>query len=135
LGLEADIANWVLINRSDNWRDNWNTSTRYIQNDLVTHGSTTYRCITGHTSNSSISLGLPADSSNWEVVITGVRYRGNWQANVQYYPNDIITRNSSLLKTNLLTNLLAYRASDWELYIPGTGYEQIWTATYTGQLH
>ena len=133
LGLEADIANWVLINRSDNWRDNWNISTRYIQNDLVTHGSTTYRCIIGHTSNSSISLGLPADSSNWEVVITGVRYRGNWEANVQYYPNDIITRSSSLLKTNLLTNSSAYRASDWELYIPGTGYEQIWTAisTYT----
>jgi hypothetical protein len=130
-GLEEDIANWILINRSDNWRTVWNPSTRYIEDDVVSHGAIVYRCIAGHTSAASVNLGLIADIGNWEVVLSDVRYRGNWQSAVQYYPNDIVTRGSSLLKTNLISNQAVFRESDWELYIPGTGYEQLWTAVST----
>ena len=130
-GLEADSANWILINESDNWRLVWAPSSRYVKNDIVTHGAIIYRCITGHTSNSNAANGISTDIANWEIVVDNTRYRNNWQPNVQYYPNDIITYNSSLLITSVMNNSDTFIPSNWSLYIPGTGYNQLWTAAST----
>ena len=44
LGLEQDIGNWEVYATSFNWVGNWTQHTRYLQNDFVVYGGTTYVC-------------------------------------------------------------------------------------------
>jgi len=133
-GLEADQEKWELINPSDNFRTSWGISNRFTKGDVVTYGGRIYRCITGHTSTANELLGLPIDSSNWELVIDSTRYAGVWSNSTLYLPNDIVKWNNSLYITSIVQQTVAFTPGNWTLYIPGTGYEALYNETTSYQI-
>ena len=133
-GLESDQEKWLLINSSDNYRFTWGTGNRYVLGDVITYGGRIYRCTTGHTSNANELLGLPIDSSNWEIVLDSTRYRGNYANDTVYLPNDIIKWNNSLFITQAIVSNSTFTPGNWTLYIPGTGYEAAYDKTLSYQI-
>lgn len=128
-GLEADQSKWTIVSRSDNWRNDWTTNTRYIVDDVVRYGGIVYRCITGHTSASTASLGLENDVANWEIVLSGIEYKGTWTTAVRYKINDVVKYGGTLWKaTSAHTSSGIFRndGSNWEIYVLGLEYERIW---------
>ena len=148
LGLEANQSDWTILSDADTWRGTWSIGTRYKANDIARYGGIVYKCITGHTSADNITLGLEEDQSKWEIQIEGIEYvtktdsetgiiDGAWQNEYRYKKNDIVKRGGNLMKciightstagdAGFLTD---YNASKWEIYLPGSEYENVWTET------
>ena len=129
LGLEADQANWNVVVTSDYWSTDWVISTRYLVDDLVRYGGIVYRCITAHTSAVSITLGLEPDQAKWEIVISGLEYKTDWQAGIKYKVNDIVKVDASLyicIIANTSVNFTDDLLSKWQVWMPGIGYESAW---------
>ena len=131
LGLEDDQSKWTIVVTSDNWTSDWQTSIRYIKNDIVKYGGIVYRCIEGHTSAETTVLGLEADQSKWEVVLSGIEYKGSWSSANRYKLNDIVKVDSSLYiciddhtSTNFNSDLI-----NWQVWLPGVGHENVWNST------
>jgi hypothetical protein len=129
LGLEADQEKWAIVTISDSWRADWAVSRRYIVNDIVKYGAIVYRCIQAHTSAATELLGLENDQAKWEIVTSGIEYKGDWQSAVRYKVNDVVKYRSSLWKANqahtstLATENLRGDEDKWDLWIPGLSYD------------
>ena len=131
VGLEDDQSKWAIVTRSDEWRTDWTTNTRYRVDDLVKYGAITYRCIEGHTSAATETLGLEDDDLKWEVALSGIEYKGDYTTGVRYKENDIVKNNHSLwICTDPYTSASTIREEDiyWDLWLPGLGYELLWDA-------
>ena len=131
LGLEADQNKWTTITRSDNWRSDWTTSTRYVVDDVVRYGSIIYRCINGHTSAGTAALGLENNIADWEIVVSGIEYKGTWASTVRYKLNDVVKYGGTLWKaTTAHTSSGIFRndISNWSVYVLGLEYEELWNS-------
>lgn len=131
LGLETNQAEWTLLTKFDNWLSDWQTNTRYIINDVVKYGGITYRCVNSHVSASALSLGLEGNISDWEVVVSGVEYHGNWTPSNRYKLNDVVKISGALWKANeghTATNNFKDDQSKWDLWIPGIEYDKLWNS-------
>ena len=139
-GLEANQASWTVVAKSDSWQYNWVQSTRYVVNDIVKYGAITYRCIVGHKSATTLATGLEADQAKWEIVTSGIEYKFNWTANTRYKLNDIVKSGNGLwIATVGHTSseqgeeegdpvvTLRDDEANWNLWLPGTGYEGLWS--------
>jgi len=132
-GLEANQANWVILQRSDFWKDNWAVGTRYIKDDVVRYGGNIYRCTIGHTSNDGLQegigtdLGLDSSAAKWELIVEGIEYKGDWSG-TYHKTNDIVRYGSSLYKAKrgMSGTDVFDLANDWDIWIPGLGYETEW---------
>jgi hypothetical protein len=127
LYLELDQDKWSVVTRSDNWRYNWQASTRYSVDDIVKYGAISYRCITAH--ESSATLGLEQDQSSWEIFLEGIDYKGNWATSIRYKKFDIVKSSGSLWKaTQGHTSTVSLRADqvNWAIYVPGLSYQERW---------
>ena len=98
LGLEFNQDDWTLLSSVDKWTSVWAPNTRYIVNDLVNYGATVYRCILSHTSSATASLGLEDSISNWQIVSSGIDYKGDWQKDHRYKTGDVVKQGPSLWK-------------------------------------
>jgi len=133
-GLEADQSKWSIVLTSDNWRTDWEISTRYRVNDIVRYGAISYRCLVGHTSAATLGAGLEADQSKWEIVNSDIEYKGEWTSNTRYKTNDVVKYGASLWKANQghtsTTDIEQLRAdeSNWNIWIPGLYYELIYNS-------
>ena len=58
----------------------------YIKDDIIRVGGRAYVCTANHTSAASFS----ADSSNWELMVDGMRWAGIWATGTLYEINDIV---------------------------------------------
>jgi len=131
-GLEIDQNKWITITRSDNWLTDWTTDYRYAQDDIVRYGGIVYRCLVGHQSANNISDGLEADQSKWEIVISNIEYIGEWQSVYRYKKNDIVKSGPSLwicVVHHTSTDSLRADESNWNIWLPGLGFEQVWNST------
>lgn len=130
LGLEFDQDKWATVTRSDNWRTDWATSTRYAVDDIAKYGGITYRCITGHQSAATEADGLELDQAKWEIFLEGIEYKGDWTQGIRYKKHDVVKSNGSLWRaTQGHTSSASLRASEfssWEIYVPGLAYYQLW---------
>ena len=96
---EIDFTNdlnssyWIVYTSTDNWRYNWTIDTSYSLNDIVKYNGIIYRCINGHVSANSVSLGLEADQAKWELISDTNYWRGNWAISTRYRVNDIVRYN------------------------------------------
>jgi len=132
LGLEANQSAWTQISKSDHWSGDWTNSTRYKVSDIVRHNGIVYRANTGHTS----STYLNADYGYWDIVISGIEYKGEWSTNTRYLLNDVIKYGASLWKAKTehqssSTYFTVDQTSDpstnkWDLWLPGLEYETVW---------
>jgi len=132
LGLEANIANWEVVTRSDNWRYNWTPSTRYILDDVVRYGAIQYRCVLGHTSAATEEDGLEVDIGNWETVSSGVDYKTNWISGFRYKSNDIVKYGGSLWialeghTSSIGEEDLRADEAFWSIWVPGLEFDGLW---------
>ena len=129
--LEANQSAWAIVTRSDNWRTNWTISTRYAVDDIVKYGAISYRCLTGHTSASTLDLGLENDQAKWEIFLEGIEYKGDWTVDTRYKKYDVVKSGGSLWRSaqgHTSSTTLRNDIARWEIYIPGLEYEQIWSA-------
>ena len=129
-GLEANQASWTVVTISDSWQVNWSTATRYKVRDIVKYGGIVYRCVTGHTSAATAADGLEVDQAKWEIFVRGIEYKGMWTAGARYKRNDLVKWNSSIWSCVTAHTAgsvsLTEDSNKWVLWVPGSGYEDIW---------
>ncbi len=133
LGLENDQSKWTLVTKSDSWLGDWTTDYRYRTSDIVRYGGRVYRCLNGHTSAATAALGLEADQSDWEIVVSGIEYKFDWTSSTRYKVNDIVKYGASLFicitdHTSDAITLLNNQAY-WEVWLPGLFYDQQWDSS------
>jgi hypothetical protein len=63
--------------------------TWYKLNDLVKYGARHYRCITAHTSASTVGGVAIINGSNFELYIEAIDYKGNWTTSTYYKVKDV----------------------------------------------
>jgi len=130
-GLEADQLNWIVFTRSDNWRQDWTTEVKYNVNDVVRYGGIVYRCIESHVSAENTSDGLEFNQASWEIVLSGVEYKQDWQSGFRYKLNDIVKYGSTLwicVLSHQSREELADDEDNWSIWLPGLEYELEWDA-------
>jgi hypothetical protein len=129
-GLEFDQGKWAIVSKSDDWKTDWQPDIRYRPDDVVRHGAISYRCIAGHTSSEYIDGGFENDLANWEVVVSGIEYKFDWQADNRYKLNDIVKWRYSLwicVTPHTSQSSLRTDESKWAVWLPGLGYEELWS--------
>ena len=132
LGLEDNQADWNILSTSDSWQTDWTVNTRYKAKDIVKYGAISYRCLTGHTSATTLALGLEDDQSKWEIFLEGVEYKTNWAASTRYKKYDIVKSGGALWRAtqgHTSTTTLREDLSNWQIYVPGLEYEAIWESS------
>lgn len=95
---------WQIFVEGNNFTGEWTYPTRYKTGDVIKYGGNTYKCITEHTSTmAGISVGNNSGSADsvsetWELVNTGIYFRGDWSSNTFYRTNDLISYSGSVLR-------------------------------------
>ena len=128
-GLEADIANWDLYAEGLAWKGEWSTSTRYIVNDMVKYGGTTYVCNTYHTSAATAVLGLENDQSKWDVFNSGLEFKSTWTTGTQYKVNDVVQYGAALwiaTTAHTASALFSTDVANWTEFVRGFQFESDW---------
>jgi len=94
----ANDLKWAVYTALHNWVQNWTINTRYAVGDVARYNGIVYRCTVEHTS-STLTNGLEVSNNDgyqdstlesWEIVYSGVQYRGNWTVNTRYRINDLV---------------------------------------------
>lgn len=132
--LNDDIAKWEIYTYGRRFVGEWTSNTNYGLRAFVKYGGQIYKCITGHTSG-SVTQGLEADISNWEVAFNGVEYVGTYQQEFRYIENDLILYNGSLLRCNTgYTSAESdFDSTKWDVEFYGQEFEEDWNVnTYYG---
>jgi hypothetical protein len=118
------------------WKGTWLTSTEYFIDDVVRYGGRTYICVVGHTSN---TFQTDLEASKWNLMSDGQEWKGDWQVNTTYKPNDIVKYGGYLYICNIghtsaetetlgLEDDLSYDSTvtKWDLFSEGFDYKSTW---------
>jgi len=88
--LDINPTKWNLMSDGQRWTGDWTINYPYEEGDLVKYGGTIYVCIDGHTSAATASLGLEANSGDWNQFVEGTDWKGVWTVSTRYKLNDIV---------------------------------------------
>jgi hypothetical protein len=128
-GLEADEEKWDVFAEGLAWQGNWAPDAKYLVNDMVKYGGSTYICTVAHTSTNSV-FGLETDSANWEAVHQGFEFKSNWSASTRYKLNDVVRYGASLWVATLPhtsdSESFQNDSPRWEKFVEGFQYEGEW---------
>ena len=124
-GLEADQSKWDLYSETFKFRQDWNTGTRYVVNDVVKFGGSLYICTAFHVSGSNF------DETKWNVFIGGLEFEDTWSAVVEYQLGDIVTYGGySYVAVDRNTgNIPPNEPAHWELLTVGFKIQGEWSAS------
>jgi hypothetical protein len=135
-GLEFDQAKWTVLTKGESWTSEWTTNRFYHLGNIVKYGGIVYRCVEAHVSADTIYIGLEADQSKWETVISGIFYRGTWANDGQRYKiNDVVKYGADLwicteYHTSTNDSALSFQTDLWDVWIPGLEYdEDVWSSS------
>ena len=122
-----DLTKWeIYLAAESSWLGDYDQNTKYFVGDTVKYGAIVYRCITEHTSN---LLTYP-NYANWEILYSGIEYRGLWDEGALYRPNDVIKFEGNLWKSSINhVATLPFDDNIWSLWIPGAEFNDSWTLT------
>jgi len=80
--------------------------------------------------------GLEADFGKFETVIDGIEYKGDYTQYIRYKKNDIVKYGGSSLwicmdatNVGVFANSTVLDESKWDIWLPGLGFEALWSAT------
>ena len=132
LGLEQDLSKWDSVTFANDWKTDWTTNTRYKLGDVVRHGGIVYKCILGHTSAVSNSVGIDPDIAKWTIVHDGIDYKFSWVANglgYRYKLNDVVKYGADLyICTTAHISTSVFDTDKFTIWIPGLQYADAWDA-------
>ena len=116
-----DLINWELFATGLNFRDTWDSSTRYKVGDVVRYGSYTYVCYVEHTSSSTLA------ENSWNTIVENYTYVGTWDQSYTYRKNDLVKYGGSILKCTVEhTSASSIDSTSFETYLPGFKYHGAW---------
>ena len=125
---------WNLVSDGQTWKSEWTTSTGYVYGDIVQYGARLYICSVVHTSQATVSAGLEADISNWEVYAEGLAWKGDWTVDTKYLINDLVKYGgqSYVCKTYhtsaaTLADGLEIDQANWDVFNAGIEYKSSWS--------
>jgi hypothetical protein len=88
--LDINPTKWNLMSDGQRWTGDWTTDQPYEEGDLVKYGGTVYVCIDGHTSAATATLGLEANSGDWNQFVEGTDWKSVWTVLTRYKLNDVV---------------------------------------------
>ena len=130
---DSGISNWILYSVGDAFKQEWTQDVRYSIGDIVRYNGIVYRCIEGHTAETT-SNGLEQDQSKWQIFYEGVEYRGNWATGTRYRANDLVKYGGTVFRckqghTPGTDSTLNFdQGEHWEIEFPGFQYSEEWDA-------
>ena len=93
--LPSDAAYWDVYTEGQSWTGEFdNSNVDYKIGDVVKYGGRSYICILGHTSLPDDSI-LPSNATYWEVLNTGLDFKGSWTSGAIYKLDDVVEYSSS----------------------------------------
>jgi hypothetical protein len=130
---------WNLVSDGQTWKGEWQTSTDYVYNDIVSYGARLYICKTIHTSAATAVTaidGLEADLAKWDAYAEGLDWKGDWTTSTRYRINDFVKYGGSTYVCNTL-HISSATASDglendianWDVFNNGLEYKGEWVAS------
>jgi hypothetical protein len=135
--LDIVPTKWNLMSDGQRWTGDWTTNQPYQEGDLVKYGGTIYVCIDGHTSAATATLGLEANSGDWNQFVEGTDWKNDWTVSTRYKFNDIVRygginyicivghTSAATVALGLETNI-----GNWQVFTQGQEYLGTWaTAT------
>ena len=139
--LTINLSDWSPYVITDStWLGDFTIDTFYKVGDTVRYGGTVYRCITEHTSAHT----EPLTYINWEIVYSGVEYKGAWSTSAVHYKiNDIVKFGPDLWisrRAHVSTSPFDGTTDpmdptpNWVLWIPGLEFSNTWDPLTTYQL-
>ena len=137
---------WEIEFSGFQYDNEWNSSTVYQVGDLVRHGGYLYISITNnYSSNPASSIYQIVDRQDpvdWELVSTGIEFKGNWGSTVDYKTGDVVRRGGNLYVAKVDTELTAdgssldyLDTSNWELITDSINWRNFWQAGRAYQIN
>ena len=140
---QITAANWNTYAQFSNWTTNWAINTAYGIGDLIKYGGIVYRCITNHLSAGSVSTGLEPDILKWEIVNSGIEYKGTFNTinevvqptgGIRYKLNDLVKIGpDAYICTSGHTSGQSIDSLKFTLWMPGTEFVTTWSSSATYQ--
>ena len=131
-GLESDQDKWDVFSQGVAWLGDWQINTRYVVNDIIRYGGRTYVCNTGHVSSATLTLGLEANQSDWDIFHDGIEYKTDWTSGTRYKVNDLVKYGGGIWICTQYHTSQAYLTDDeskWAQFVEGLEFEDSWSGT------
>lgn len=128
-GLESDQNKWEVFSKGLEWKGNWSINTEYRVNDIIRYGGKVYVCNTGHTSASSLELGLEDDQNKWDDFHKGIVYREDWSPSTRFRKNDVVKYGGGIWICEVphtSNNLFTDDENKWSQFVEGFEFEDSW---------
>ena len=112
------MADFVLGRLKFTFLGPWASGYAYIKDDVVSVGGSSYVCMSNHTSSGTFAL----DLANWDVMVDGQRWRGEWATTTSYEVNDIVKyENTIYLCTTAHTSAGTFNATKFDIFFQLSG--------------
>jgi hypothetical protein len=124
LGLENDIGNWAIFDKSAAWAGAWTTGARYKAQDLVRVNADVWICTQGHTA------GATFDQTKFTIYLPGEGYLDTWSASTTYQLGDTATYGGYEYISTIASNLNiipSTAATEWTIVTTGYKFKGPWT--------
>ena len=119
------------------WKNTWQTSTVYYQDDVVAFGGKIYICVIGHTSNSDFFNDLDITPPKWNLVSDGQTWKEDWQPQTEYVYDDIVRYGGRLyicqeVHTSALdsTTGLESDIDSWQIFAESLEWKGTWQTSF-----
>jgi hypothetical protein len=120
------------------YSNEWSSTTVYQVGDLVRHGGYLFLSLTNnYSSNPSASIYQiedRVDPVDWEILATGIEFKGEWAASTEYKTGEVVRRGGNLYIAKLDTlvtddgsSLDYLDNSNWELLTDSLNWRNFWT--------
>ena len=127
---------WNQVSDGTAWMSDWTINTYYRLNDVVKYGGKLYICTTTHTSAATTTLGLEANSGNWDVYATGFKWQTSWAISTKYKINDVVKYGGIIYvcntgHTSAATAALGLETNIgyWDIFHKGIDYLGQWSGS------
>jgi hypothetical protein len=118
------------------WKDVWNSTTEYINDDVVLYQGSSWVCIRQHTAGvfaddlTFIAAGNTNASPAWVKMTEGRKFTGKWQSEKLYEPGNLALTGGYVYLCLTSHNSSTYFDSDllnWEIFAVGSNFRNVWT--------
>ena len=120
------------------WKNDWAASTVYYQDDVVAYGGKIYICVIGHTSNAdNFFVDFNISPAKWNIVSEGQTWKGDWQPQEIYNPDDIVRYGGRLYiattyHTSAADSTIGLEADlvYWQVFAEGIEWKGDWATSF-----
>ena len=130
--LNNSTPRWVQMMDGQAWTGEWQAATFYRIGDLVKLGGVIYKCIEGHTSNTSANDGILGDELKWVYFARGENWTSIWQPNTLYNVDDSVVYGGTVYKcltshqSGTADEGLEFDDAKWTTYAPSDNFRGEW---------